>query len=198
MDALQGRITLGSEMRRVLDSLRKRFGSFDYVWVAECPINAEGQPNPHVHLLTSVTVPRRDFAEYARWIEERWGLGYVKLERIRCADAAGRYMLKAVGYVSKGRTVSADIQGRRWGVSTGLRADETVEWIDVRATGRGWSNVCELFGGVPTPFLHGYFTGKGLVFDVNTGMDTIRSDALRLLHHGTAIVYGTDRRENAE
>lgn len=194
---LDGSMTLGSEMRRFLDHLRKRVGgSFSYVWVAECPVTIKtGEPNPHVHLLTSYTVPRADFADYAAWAESRWGLGFVHMERIRDASAAGRYMLKAVNYIRKGSepvTDSAPIWGRRWGVSSDLRASEDVEWFELTGQPRTFANVCELFGGGARAYGRGYFTGRGLVYDSGTGVADINSDALRLLRYGTAIVIGTN------
>jgi len=192
---LTGDRTVGSEMRRFLVHLRQRVsGDLPYLWVAECPANAAGDPNLHVHLLTSYSVPRSDFAQYAAWCEARWGLGFVHMERIKFPEAAGRYMLKAVGYVAKGSepdSGSFPIFGRRYSISQDLRAPETVEYLDLDTPSKIRS-VAEIFGGSPRVYGSGYFTGNGIVYPVGTGVAELRRDALRLVRYGAAIVFGID------
>ncbi|MHB1135640.1 MAG: rolling circle replication-associated protein [Coriobacteriia bacterium] len=121
-----GGLVLGREMRRTLNAMQQRFRregqeSFAYVWVAENP----GDDNPHVHLLTNLRVPRRKFAELATWIESLWGHGWVKIERIRKPESAGRYILKAVGYTLKGEGgTQGTVQGNRYGISRNIAVVE--------------------------------------------------------------------------
>jgi len=121
---LAGDFTLGSEMRRTLNALQTwnaRHGKppLRYEWVAENP----GDANPHVHLNTDFLVPRRHFAEYAAFVEAAWGHGMVHQERLRNPKAAAAYLLKAVGYVTKGtQSGQGTVVGNRYGISACLRA----------------------------------------------------------------------------
>lgn len=119
-----GELVLSRELRRVLNAVRERerrrggSSDFAYIWVAE---NPRGE-NPHVHLLTSASVSRSEFLSWAGWLESLWGHGWVHIERIRVPEAAGRYILKAVGYLGKGSDGSqGPIRGRRYGVSANIR-----------------------------------------------------------------------------
>jgi hypothetical protein len=118
-----GAMILGTEVRRVLNALAewlRRRGGADhaYVWVAENP----GECNPHVHLLSSMSVPRRDFDRFAGQIERLWGHGWVKIERLREPLTAGHYILKAARYFSKGADSDQGIvYGNRYGISRNIR-----------------------------------------------------------------------------
>ncbi|MHA6606490.1 hypothetical protein [Photobacterium damselae] len=96
---------------------------FLYMWVAECPPNKEGEPNPHVHLLMRWTVEPEHFQAWAKRIESVWGNGIAHIERIREPKAASSYMLKAVGYAAKGENADQGlIKGNRYGISKAARA----------------------------------------------------------------------------
>ncbi|WP_411991364.1 hypothetical protein [Agarivorans sp. DSG3-1] len=98
-------------------------GDFDYIWCAEMPDNQDGESNPHCHVLLRWSVPRVFFDEWAKRLEKLWGLGFAKLERIRNADAASGYLLKALGYVAKGsKSDQGEIRGNRYNISKGARA----------------------------------------------------------------------------
>ena len=75
---------------------------FQFAWVAESPINEQGERNLHIHLLMSWSVKLDQFHAWAKWIEGVWGKWYVKLERIRKPSAAANYMTKAARYICKG------------------------------------------------------------------------------------------------
>lgn len=134
-----GHLVLSHEMRRVLTAIRNglvRKGydqPFEYIWVAENPGSKAsghdwlaGTRNPHVHLLTTFRVGYKDFRSFAAWIESLWGLGMVHLELIRKPFGAAFYLLKCIGYVSKGATATVDepIKGQRWACSRGIRPQQ--------------------------------------------------------------------------
>lgn len=135
---------------------------FEYAWVAECPPRGakdevgsrgtiEGTRNPHVHLISPFVwdpTPRRpgqtlrdwkrqkkaEWMEFAAYVERLWGHGWVHMEFLRVPAAAGRYMLKAAGYISKGQNEARPpepITGQRWAVSYGVRPVRTVETVAV-------------------------------------------------------------------
>ncbi|MBV1842593.1 hypothetical protein KSX29_18515, partial [Photobacterium ganghwense] len=56
---------------------------FHYIWVAECPANDDGEPNPHVHVLLNWAVPQNLFPAWALRLESLWGKGFAHLERIK-------------------------------------------------------------------------------------------------------------------
>ena len=129
---LAGRFTLGSEIRRTLNALAMWNDDHGrprllYEWVAENP----DESNPQVHLLTDYVSRHRDFREYAAYVESVWGHGFVRQERLRNPKAGAAYLLKAVGYVTKGtQSGQGAITGNRYGVSCSLRA--------VKAEGELW------------------------------------------------------------
>ncbi|MCW3173759.1 hypothetical protein [Shewanella subflava] len=115
----------------------------DYLWVAEAPAkekiiksktNQFGQtfdcidarPNPHCHVLLRWQVEPHLFRAWAKRIESIWGQGFAKLERIKNADAASGYMLKALGYLLKGeeseQSSQGTIKGNRYNISKPARA----------------------------------------------------------------------------
>lgn len=133
---------------------RKRKGDkrpFHNVWAAENPpagveneVNGrgevvEGTSNPHIHALLSwvFKAPQTKgpkakrkaaamaaFVEFAAYVEDLWGLGWVHMEFLDKPEAAGAYLLKAAGYVTKGAAKDQDpqpIRGQRWYVSDGIR-----------------------------------------------------------------------------
>jgi hypothetical protein len=122
-DVADGSVVLGTEVRRVLNALaewhRRRGGTENaYVWVAENP----GEHNPHVHLLSSMSVPRTDFDRFAQQIESLWGHGWVKIERLRKPMTAGHYILKAARYFAKGTEADQGrVYGNRYGISRNIR-----------------------------------------------------------------------------
>ncbi|SEG21687.1 hypothetical protein [Vibrio hangzhouensis] len=96
---------------------------FHYLWVAECPANDDGEPNPHVHLLMDWDMAPELFIPWAERIEKLWGNGFAKLERIRQPKAAGTYIIKAVGYAAKGSNADQGIiRGNRYNMAACSRA----------------------------------------------------------------------------
>ncbi|WP_240205664.1 hypothetical protein [Vibrio sp. CyArs1] len=98
---------------------------FHYIWVAECPANEDGEPNPHVHLLLRWSVPEPLFSPWAKRLEKIWGHGFAKLERIRKPTAASSYIIKAVGYAAKGANAGQGlIRGNRYNIARCSRAPD--------------------------------------------------------------------------
>lgn len=96
---------------------------FHYIWVAECPANDDGEPNPHVHMLLKWNVEPRFFRAWAKRLEKIWGHGFSNIERIRKPKAAGSYIIKAVGYAAKGGDSEQGlIKGNRYNISASTRA----------------------------------------------------------------------------
>ena len=95
----------------------------DYIWVAEAPKNDAGEVNPHCHILMRWSVEPHLFRAWANRIENIWGHGFAKLERIRSHKAAGDYLLKALGYLTKGeKGEQGEIRGNRYNISKPARA----------------------------------------------------------------------------
>lgn len=95
----------------------------DYMWVAESPINEHGELNPHVHVLMRWRVDKKHFRAWAGRLESLWGHGFAKLERIHTPEAASNYLLKAVGYLTKGSSQEqGTIKGNRYNISQSARA----------------------------------------------------------------------------
>ncbi|MGF1887453.1 hypothetical protein L4D13_15100 [Photobacterium profundum] len=138
-----GETTIGKEVSRFLDGIKKMYQRgwhgidtnsesfelepiekpFHYIWVAECPANDDGEPNPHVHILLQWTVEREYFEAWASRIENIWGHGFAKLEKIRHTQAAGSYIIKAVGYAAKGGNANQGlIKGNRYNIARCSRA----------------------------------------------------------------------------
>lgn len=98
---------------------------FHYVWVAECPENKDGDPNPHVHLLLNWQVEPQHFKAWAKRIENLWGQGFAHLERIKYKEAASGYLIKAVGYAAKGKNANQGlIRGNRYNIARCSRAPD--------------------------------------------------------------------------
>jgi len=97
-----------------------------YLWVAECPDNEDGTPNPHVHVLINWRVKYSLFPSWAKRIESLWGQGMAHIEKLKDSDAAAAYMMKAAGYLCKaqGKSDQGSIRGNRYGISAGARAPE--------------------------------------------------------------------------
>ncbi|MGR5079922.1 rolling circle replication-associated protein [Photobacterium swingsii] len=135
--------TLGKEVSRFLDGAKKMYQRgwqdigrdeqpfeldgiekpFHYMWVAECPANDDGEPNPHVHLLMNWNVERNYFDAWADRIESLWGNGFAHLEHITQPKAAGTYLIKAVGYAAKGENADQGlIRGNRYNIARCSRA----------------------------------------------------------------------------
>ena len=98
---------------------------FHYIWVAECPTNEHGQPNPHVHILLNWQVEPEHFQAWAKRIERLWGHGLAHLERIKYKEAAAGYLIKAVGYAAKGGNADQGmIKGNRYNIARCSRAPQ--------------------------------------------------------------------------
>lgn len=99
-------------------------GDLLYCWVIENPKNADGEDNPHVHLMLNWRVKYRLFPAWARRIETLWGCGFAHIEKIRDAHAAGGYLLKALGYMAKSQDNNTQgiVTGNRYNMSRGARA----------------------------------------------------------------------------
>lgn len=96
---------------------------FHYMWVAESPMNEDGEPNPHVHLLLKWTVDKKHFKDWAKRLESLWGHGMAHIERIRQPKAASTYLIKAVGYAAKGNNADQGlIKGNRYSIARVSRA----------------------------------------------------------------------------
>jgi len=96
---------------------------FHYIWVAECPANENGEPNPHVHVLLNWLVPKPLFSAWSKRIEKIWGNGMANLQRIKQPKAAGTYLIKAVGYAAKGENADQGlIKGNRYNIAQCSRA----------------------------------------------------------------------------
>jgi len=124
-ERLAGReFTLGAEVRRTVDLLQHWNDDHGKPrllneWVAENPED----DNPHVHMNTDYLSRQQDFRKYAAYVEDVWGHGWVTQERLREPRAAAAYLLKCVGYVSKGvQSGQGTIYGNRYGMSSCLRA----------------------------------------------------------------------------
>lgn len=102
---------------------REKAAPLDYMWVAEQPTNKQGEKNPHVHVLMRWQVKSELFQAWAKRLENLWGHGFAKLERIKTPEAASNYLLKAVGYLTKGGSNDqGEIKGNRYGISASARA----------------------------------------------------------------------------
>ncbi|MUJ36028.1 rolling circle replication-associated protein [Aliivibrio fischeri] len=96
---------------------------FHYLWVAECPANENGEPNPHVHLIMQWTVSPDFFQDWAMRLENLWGHGIAHIERIRQPKAASSYLIKAIGYAVKGANAEQGlIKGNRYSIAKCSRA----------------------------------------------------------------------------
>jgi hypothetical protein len=122
----------------------------NYIWVAENPpkivdkpfLNKAGEngtckinDNPHVHFLMDWKVEKHEFKGWAEQLESAWGNGFNHLERVRSPQRATGYLLKALGYMTKGSHVvdketgevlnsQGIIKGNRYGISKDARAPE--------------------------------------------------------------------------
>jgi len=115
------------------------------LWVAENPDVLEEQEingekikvkvgeNPHVHMLMDWKVEKYQFKTWAKQIESLWGQGFSHLEIIRDTRAATGYLLKALGYMTKGShkvdkttgeifSSQGRIKGNRYNISASARA----------------------------------------------------------------------------
>lgn len=111
--------------------------SLDYLWVAENPWACEQLEvgpgryrNPHVHVLLRWRVPFKYFKPWAGRIEKLWGQGFAHLEKLKNSEAAGYYVAKAAGYLTKanGESDQGPVRGNRYGISAQARAPG---WVPV-------------------------------------------------------------------
>lgn len=130
-----GELTIQREVSRFCDGMQKayqrdgwgeRMGctSLLYCWVVEIPKNAEGEQNPHVHMLLRWSVKKAEFSAWSERVEKIWGHGFAHLEKIDDPKAAGAYMAKAAGYMTKaaGQDDQGRVVGNRYGISKEARA----------------------------------------------------------------------------
>lgn len=117
---------------------------FHYLWVAECPANEGGEPNPHVHLLMDWDMTPELFLAWSEKIESLWGNGFAKLQRVRKPEAAGTYIIKAVGYAAKGgKENQGIIRGNRYNMAACTRAPRW-ETLTSFEAGNMAGIICEL------------------------------------------------------
>ena len=172
-----GDMVLGKEIKRTLNALnewlrRRGRSSLLYIWVAE---NVRDE-NPHVHMLTSYSVPRREFDAFAAHLESLWGHGFAKIERVRKPEKAGRYIMKALGYTMKGaEDDQGTVIGNRYGISRKIlpkyellnafdcsRAADALRLLQGEMT----EDIEELAPGI-------WLTGYGLAFEAGTDLSRI-------------------------
>jgi len=126
-----GETTIGAEVKRFIDAWRSRYRKRGkkppvFIWVAENPNDS----NPHVHILTNDKIEYRHFRMWARGLERLWKNGTVHLEKMKYAKAAGRYLMKAVGYLAKGINGNqGSVAGQRYGVSRNLMPKEYIDYV---------------------------------------------------------------------
>ncbi|MFT5755410.1 MAG: hypothetical protein ACI9LM_000117 [Alteromonadaceae bacterium] len=102
---------------------QEKSAPLDYMWVAEMPDNKKGEKNPHVHIMMRWNVPKPLFRAWADRLETIWGHGFAKLEKLKTPEAASNYLLKAVGYLTKGGSSEQGIiTGNRYNISASARA----------------------------------------------------------------------------
>jgi len=132
-----GETTIGAEVKRFIDAWRSRYRKRGkappvFIWVAENPNNS----NPHVHILTNDKIEYRHFRMWARGLERLWKNGTVHLEKMKYPKAAGRYLMKSIGYLAKGTNGSqGSIVGQRYGVSRNLKPKEFIDYIHAGVEG---------------------------------------------------------------
>jgi len=140
-----GEITIQREVSRFFDGMQKIYQrdgwaekmgcpTLAYCWVVEVPANKNGEENPHCHVLIRWKVPHTEFKEWAARLERLWGMGFAHLEKIENHEAAGAYMAKAAGYITKanGQEDQGYVKGNRYGISEVSRAPGWVT-IDEKA-----------------------------------------------------------------
>lgn len=118
---------------------------FRYLWVVEVPDNAQGEPNPHLHVLMTWAVPYEKFEGWAARLESAWGQGFAHLEKIKNGKSAGAYIAKAIGYLCKaqGKSDQGEVRGNRYGISAAARAPgwETLSKTQIDCMGQLISDV---------------------------------------------------------
>lgn len=179
-----GEITMQKEIGRFWDAMnqiRKRGFAYEmpsgekrrikgvagrkilYCWVIENPLNADGERNPHVHILMDWGVPYGPegciFQAWAKRVEGVWKNGFAHLEKMKDTANAGAYMAKAAGYLSKanGADDQGPVKGNRYGISSESRAPEWVQVGRYEAAHMGHliKDVHDYFG-----HLYGHLFGK--------------------------------------
>jgi len=151
-----GETSIQKQVTRTMDALQKMYQrgwtkkngervaghsqGLPYLWVVEVPENAQGEPNPHIHMLLGWRVDYADFKEWAERIEAIWGNGYFHLEKIKDSACAGAYMAKAAGYLCKAQDKDdqGTVQGNRYGISKTARAPAwlVVKYAQLHAMGQ--------------------------------------------------------------
>jgi len=113
---------------------------FRYCWVVEIPKNEAGEDNPHIHLLMDWRVDYKHFRAWSARIEKLWSNGYWNLQHIKDAGAAGAYMAKAAGYITKGagQNDQGRVVGNRYAISADARAPAwlTINVMELGIMGR--------------------------------------------------------------
>ena len=104
-----------------------------YCWVVENPLSEKTlgngkvvkSRNPHIHLLCDWRVEPECFDNWAARLEALWGQGFNHIEKIKDTSAAGAYLAKACGYLSKATDEDqGPVRGNRYGISEASRAPD--------------------------------------------------------------------------
>jgi hypothetical protein len=123
--------TLSAEFRRFwqwVTDYCARNGHPRPVYAYACESKSDGARayHPHLHVLTSLVLPRAVWRSFAAEAEAAWGLGSVHMEVIKRPRNAATYLLKAAEYSVKGASgEQGRVWGRRWSCSRDVRPDET-------------------------------------------------------------------------
>lgn len=157
---------------------------FEFVWVIENPKSAvhtdhgpSFKENMHAHVLMNWSVKKDQFRRWAKWIENLWGSGFVKLEKIRNPNAAAAYMAKAANYIAKGTDGSqGEVRGNRYSISKYARAPKARHVGIFKAL-----NLWELVkaGKAAHDFTRQKGDGRGGIFFHNWGFGAANKDLWR-------------------
>lgn len=154
-EVLESRKGAFESVRVEPDSLEKIL----YCWVIENPLNADGERNPHIHILMDWGMKYVHFRGWAQRVEKLWGHGFAHLEKMKDTANAGAYMAKAAGYLSKanGADDQGPVKGNRYGISSESRAPDWVQVGRYEAAHMGHliKDVHDYFG-----HLYGHLFGK--------------------------------------
>ncbi|PCI43993.1 MAG: hypothetical protein COB41_05505, partial [Proteobacteria bacterium] len=144
-----------------------------YCWVVEIPQNQNGEDNPHIHMLIDWRVEPKHFKAWSRRIESIWGNGYFHLEKILNADAAGAYMAKAAGYITKahGQADQGKVIGNRYAISCSARAPEWVT-LSVHELGVMGRLIRETYDSIQHKYSQDFYQRKKL----NEARDKLRKN----------------------
>lgn len=133
---IKARNRAGKVIRKKNGAAKMVPDDFRYCWVVEIPKNEQGEDNPHIHLLMDWGVDFIDFQPWKTRIEGFWSNGTFKLEKIKDPEAAGAYMAKAAGYITKaqGQEDQGLVVGNRYAISSKSRAPA---WVTISVSALG-------------------------------------------------------------